>query len=463
MRLPMHAYLIYVKSSSLMRNPLFENDLLNRKQLQDFHTQFLTSSVFWFSAALAAMISVGYTKVFSFCEEWALRQDPSFLLVATPVALLGSFLIAHFFSKEAVGSGIPQIIASMKLSENPDSPILARLLGFKMLVAKIFGSCLVALGGGVTGREGPTLQVSGAIFFQVHRLWPKKLPKPKLPAMVLAGGSAGLAAAFNTPLGGIVFAIEELSKSHIGLVRTSIFQAVIISGFMAQYFLGNYVFLGPTTATPVQGVFLQTILLSILIGLVGAWFSEALTKISRIRVKSSFYKKLGITILFSLLLAAWIYHFGHVAMGSGKKVLIDIIQNPVPIDNPFNAISRVFGNFLTYGAGVIGGVFAPSLASGATLAQYFSSLFGFASIKILSLTGMVAFLTAVTRSPFTATILVLEMSDTHEVILYLMLASLVSNGVARLVSKESFYERLAQVFLPEGEQSATPAPKNQNQ
>lgn len=263
--------------------PMWVSSALQHPRFQRPLEQVYINSAFWISAAIAALVSVFYTKLFAFCEAWAFSQGGSFLIWAPTTGLLLSFLVGHFFSKEALGSGIPQVIAAVEISEVPAaSPLLEKLLGFRMLLTKILGSCFCALGGGVSGREGPTLQVSASIFYMVHKIWPKALPKPRQSAMVLAGGSAGLAAAFNTPMGGIVFAIEELSKTHVSLVRTSIFQAVIISGFLAQYFLGNYVYLGSTQILVSSNIFFQTIVVSIIVGIVSAFFSNLFTELRTI-------------------------------------------------------------------------------------------------------------------------------------------------------------------------------------
>jgi H+/Cl- antiporter ClcA len=398
---------------------------------------------FWIAASVAAMVSVFYNQIFKICEDFALeRAAQPFILVTAPVALLASFLIGHYFSKEAIGSGIPQVIASIELAEK-NHPILEKLLSIKMLIAKIVGSCVVVLGGGVAGREGPTTQVSAAIFYQISRFWPKRLPRTQLPAMLLAGGAAGIASAFNTPLGGVVFAVEELSKAHVSLVRTSVFQAVIIAGILAQLFLGNYLYLGAVDfGTFPAVVLLQTILVGGLIGVAGGLFAETLYRFSLWRGTKTFRNKILITIVCGLLLSLTIWALGPSAMGAGKNVMIQLLKDPNSA-HPFLALARVLGNVLTYFAGVIGGIFAPSLSSGAALGQLLATTFGFESVKLMILVGMVAFLTGVTRTPFTSFVLVLEMSNSHEVILYLMLSSMVANVSARIINSKSFYEQAA--------------------
>ena len=417
--------------------------LLKDPRLGHVQNKIFINLPFWIAASIVALVSVFYNQIFKICEEFAIeRGDQPIILVMAPFALLISFLIGHYFSKEAIGSGIPQVIASIDLAEN-NNPVLQKLLSIKMLIAKIVGSCAVVLGGGVSGREGPTLQVSAAIFYQLSRFWPRRLPQPQLPAMLLAGGAAGIASAFNTPLGGVVFAIEELSKSHVSLVRTSVFQAVLIAGILAQLFLGNYLYLGEVDFGHFPAaVLLQTVLVAALVGIAGGLFAETLYRFSLWRGTKTLRMKIVITLVCGVLLSLTIWTFGSSTVGAGKQVMVQLLNDPTTA-SPLLSLSRILGNMFTYFGGVIGGIFAPSLSSGAALGQLLASTFGFESMKLMVLVGMVAFLTGVTRTPFTSFVLVLEMSNSHDVILYLMLSSMVANVTARIISEKGFYEQAA--------------------
>lgn len=421
--------------------------ILQDPRLLSAREKILLNLPFWLAAGMAAVVSVFYNKLFKLCEDWALAHASSPIILWTaPLAVLSSFLIGYFLSKESIGSGIPQVIATVEASSasHTQEGLLKRFLSIPMILAKITGSCLCVLGGGVTGREGPTLQVSAGIFYQFSRFWPKRFSKPQLQAMILAGGAAGLASAFNTPLGGVVFAIEELSKSHISAVRTAVFQSVIIAGILAQLFLGNYLYLGDTKfgSFPVE-VLLQTILIAGIVGIVGAGFAEALYRVTKWRGKKSFAFKITMTVICGLLLSLTIWALGPATVGAGKGFMSNLLQNPEAASSPLIPLARILGNFFTYIGGVIGGVFAPALASGAALGQFLAQIMGFASVKLMILVGMVAFLTGITRTPFTSFILVLEMSNSHDVILYLMLASVIANVCSRIVSTQGFYEQAA--------------------
>lgn len=427
--------------------PITPHRILQDPRILSAREKILLNLPFWIAAGFAAIVSVFYNKLFKVCEDWALdHAATSTILWTAPLAVVVSFLIGYFFSKESIGSGIPQVIAAVEASSpsHTHENVLKKFLSIPMIFAKIAGSCLCVLGGGVTGREGPTLQVSAGIFYQFSKYWPKRFSKPQLQAMILAGGAAGLASAFNTPLGGIVFAIEELSKSHISKIRTAVFQSVIIAGILAQLFLGNYLYLGDFKfgSFPVEAL-MQTILIASIVGVVGSAFAEALYRVTKWRGKKSFPFKLTMTVLCGLMLSLTIWVLGPATVGAGKGFMTNLLQNPEAATTPLIPLARIFGNFFTYIGGVIGGVFAPALASGAALGQLLAQVMGFASVKLMVLVGMVAFLTGITRTPFTSFILVLEMSNSHEVILYLMLASVIANVCSRVVSAQGFYEQAA--------------------
>ena len=119
-----------------------------------------------------------------------------------------------------------------------------RFLNLRIIIVKIASSIAMILGGGAIGREGPTLQIAGSIYRTVHKLLPPFWPKVSRKVMMVTGGAAGLSAAFNTPLGGIVFAIEELTRTHIAKFRTAVLSSVILSGMTAQWLLGPYLLYG---------------------------------------------------------------------------------------------------------------------------------------------------------------------------------------------------------------------------
>jgi H+/Cl- antiporter ClcA len=153
----------------------------------------------------------------------------------------------------------------------------------------------------------------------------------------------------------------------------------------------------------------------------------------------------GLLVAF---LATWI---NHDILGSGKDLMNQVLFTEQKTSSFSGVAMRILGPIIAFNTGAAGGVFAPSLAAGASIGTLISDLahLSDANANILILSGMVGFLTGVTRTPFTSAILVLEMTDRHSVIFHLMLAAMISNFAALLISKHSFYEELKKNYITE--------------
>lgn len=403
---------------------------------------------YWLAGALTAAVSVVYAKAFGWSEKLAfswVEEHPALGFLIVPSAMLLSSLMVHFLSAYAGGSGIPQLLAAIEVSDKPN-PLVDKILNLRMLAVKFVGSCISVAGGGVTGREGPTLQISASVFYNVQKLWTRLNLKftPDLQSMILAGGAAGLASAFNTPLGGIIFAIEELAKVHISTIRTYTFHAVIIAGFLTQAILGNYLYFGKFEIGAQSAYELMPLVLAAgCIGLLGGFLGWSIVKVADWRTQSSLQTRLTLTVVCGLGVATLIYLFGKSASGSGREVIIDLLihaQTPAEFQLGF---VRGLANFLTYSGGVVGGVFAPALSTGAGLGSWMSGFLTDSNHQVWVLMGMVAFLTGLTRAPFTSLILVLEMTDTHNVILVLMVSAIIAQSAAKIIDPVSFYEHVS--------------------
>lgn len=404
---------------------------------------------YWIAAGATALISICFAQAFRWSEEHAfewLKAHPALAFLTIPSVLLLSSWMAARWAPFASGSGIPQVMAALEIGKT-DSPALQQLIGLRVIVVKFVGACVSVIGGGATGREGPTLQVAAGVFYAIEKRW-RKFAKLDPQSMILAGSAAGLASAFNTPLGGVIFAVEELAKVHISHVRTAVFHSVLIAGILTQAVLGNYLYLGRVTLE--SGPLINKIYLALVmafIGGVGAVFSLGLVRVGDWRAKLNLRWKSVFAVVCGLLLATLFYFVGLNAIGSGREVIVHLLTQAgehVPLSLAF---TRMLANFLTYITGAIGGVFAPALSVGAALGGWSAQLFEGVNSQIWVLGGMVAFLTGVTRSPFTSMILVLEMTDSHGVILDLMMAAIFAQGFAKLVDPVSFYEHMSHRML----------------
>lgn len=400
---------------------------------------------FWIASVLVGLISVGYEKLFELAETASIKvfeYNPYLIFITAPVFMLLSWFLVQRYEKNAAGSGIPQLMASVSMAGTKNGLLVDKLLNLKTIVVKILSSLVMLLGGGAIGREGPMLQISGSIFETVYRLIPESWPKVSQKVMLITGGASGLAAAFNTPLGGIVYVVEGLTKSHIGKFRTAVFGAVIISGLTAQLFLGSYLFLGFPKIDKLPFISLFWVAgFAFISGYLGSVFTKGIDEVTKLRKK---LKKVKHTLLFllgiSLLFATMVFFTGSFSMGTGKHLINEVLFTNE--DLPwFTFPARMLGSLLSFCIGGAGGVFSACLASGAALGHFLVNALslGQENHNLMVLVCMIGFLTGVTRTPFTASILVLEMTDRHSAIFYFLLAGMVANVAANLISTQSFY------------------------
>jgi H+/Cl- antiporter ClcA len=434
-------------------------------------TNALQAIPFWIASLLTGIIAVGYTKLFGLAEialQKIIQWQHWALFILTPISFFLAWLIVQHFAPNAKGSGIPQVMAAIDLATPKYDHKLPKLLSIRIALTKIASSTMMVLGGGAIGREGPTIQIAGSIFSFVHKLIPKSWPRLSNQSFLLTGAAAGLAAAFNTPLGGIVFAVEELAKIHIRHFRTPLFTAVIIAGLTAQAILGPYLYLGyPNVSKHDVYIFFGVAGTAIVSGILGSIMCRMILRILRWKKKFSKTKSILFVLCAGLLLAGIAFFLNDAIVGSGKDLMNHVLFTNDKTALWHTVIVRIFGPILCFNTGAAGGVFAPSLAAGASIGAFISDVSNLAgaNANLLILSGMVGFLTGVTRTPFTSAILVLEMTDRHSVIFHLMIAALLSNIAALLIDKHSFYEQLKKGYIEEivienNEQKSQPSPSS---
>lgn len=410
---------------------------------------------------MAGVVAVAYARAFAILEEHfqtLAAQSPWVVVIACPLAFFISCALVFLFSREASGSGIPQLMAAT--APGSGKAMVNRLLSTRAAVVKVLSSCVLVAGGGAIGREGPTLQISGAIFRAVQARLPRFWPRVPTSSMLLAGGAAGLAAAFNTPLGGIVYAIEELARTHLASFRSGVLHAVLVAGLVAQLILGPYLYLG----LPHIGVWANAdlpwcALLGGGTGLAGALWARGLFSVVRYRNRlRDARSEATFAVGAGLVFAALVVLTGRTTLGSGRGTIEDLLFVSQAPAGPGLLLGRLAGSFLSFAAGGAGGIFAPALASGAALASALAPAFSPIEPRLLIVLGMVGFLTGVTRTPFTSFVLVLEMTDRHSALFPMMMAAMSAYGASHLVDHESFYERVRATII-----ASEPVPKPEAQ
>ncbi|GAB1716256.1 MAG: chloride channel protein [Nitrobacter sp.] len=371
-------------------------------------------------------------------EKWRYAS-----FVVTPLGFVLSVFLTLRFFPNSQGSGIPQAIAARQFE---DHEARGRLVSFRIGVGKILLTVLGLLCGASVGREGPTVQVGASIMFAIGRMSPRRQP-----GLILAGAAAGVAAAFNTPLAGIVFGIEEMSRAFE--VRTSglIIGTVIAAGLTSLALVGNYAYFGHTATTLGTGVDWMTVpICGVLGGLAGGVFSRLVILLAfglpgRF---GSLIKRHPLPFAFACGLAVAVcgYLSGDTIYGTGYAQVKHALESGTPLPESFGLL-KLLATLLSTVSGIPGGIFSPSLAAGAGLGSNVAHFFPGTPLGAILLLGMVSYFAGVVQAPITAFVIVTEMTDNHAMVVPLMAAALIAHASSRQICKEGVYHALAKVFL----------------
>lgn len=429
-------------------------DNIRNEQLKQ---NLLQAIPFWIGSVITGFFAVMYAKIFSWGENllhFILDWHDWMIFIIAPIGFVLSWWLVKEFAPNAKGSGIPQVMAAVELANPKEHKKIRSLLSLKIIVFKIISSVILVIGGGAVGREGPTIQIAGSIFRKVNEYLPDWWPKISKKNMIMTGAAAGLAAAFNTPLGGIVFAVEELSKTHINYFKTALFTAVIIAGLTAQTLAGSYLYLGyPKTNDVSLMIMFPIVLVAGVAGILASQLSVIMLKMNDWKKRNLKTDRANVIFLVgcALLIACVSFFISREVLGSGKEIMERVLYTQDKHEDWYVPILRMFGPALSFTSGGAGGIFAPALTAGASIGSVISGIIDLTpnETNVVILGGMVAFLTGITRAPFTSAIIVLEMTDRHSLIFHLMLGGMVSSIASILVSRHSLYDVLKINFLQE--------------
>ena len=408
-----------------------------------------TRLTLWGAATLAGLVVVMFARLADLAlAQFAVQtaQRPWLPFLYTPlVGMLVVWLTTRFF-QGAQGSGIPQVIAATRLVHQ-GKPV-ERLVSLRIAFGKIGLGALALTGGFSAGREGPSVQVAASIMHFCHRYLPNaRIIRPE--DLVLAGGAAGIAAAFNTPLAGIAFAVEELGRKLETRTSGVLLSTIILSGMVGIALEGNYNYFGHFNVGEINLDLVGPVLASgIGCGALGGLFSRMLLWPQRYQRFVLWEWRRVHPVWFAgacgLIVAVLGWVSGGMSFGSGYGITSQVIAADVAM--PWHApITRFLATVVTYFSGIPGGIFAPSLAVGAALGSNAADLFSLAAQPIIALC-MVGFLAAVTQSPITSAIIVMEMIDSHGMVISLMAVALLAKTVSARMGPE-LYQQLAKGFL----------------
>jgi H+/Cl- antiporter ClcA len=361
-------------------------------------------------------------------------------LLVTPLGVLAIALATRRFTPEGRGSGIPQVIAAAEQPRNS----LRSLISLRIGISKLLMTAAGLFVGASVGREGPTVQVAAATMARVHRFF----RVPITSGVIIAGGAAGVAAAFNTPLAGVVFAIEELANAFEQRVTLLVMTAIVISGIVSLGLAGDYVYFGTMAQTLGLG---RTLLIAPVAGLVGGLAGGLF---ARMVLAMTYNRRRYIGPLAEMpLVWALLCGFGIAVIGvatgltwgTGYTAAKAIIEGaPAPW---WFGPGKFAATLLSTVAGLPGGIFSPSLATGAGVGNLLCLLFPDDPRGAVVLLGMIAYFTGVVRAPLTAVIIIVEATASRGMILPLFASALIADASARLVCKDKLYHALSREFV----------------
>jgi CIC family chloride channel protein len=382
----------------------------------------------WLIKAFQSFFIDGGSGVLSFLGDYYI------ILIPAAGGLLVGLLI-HYLAREAKGHGVPEVMEAVALRGGRIRPRVA--------LVKILASSICIGSGGSVGREGPIVQIGSTIGSTLGQWF--KLPDETIRVLVACGAAGGIAATFNAPIAGVFFALEVI----LGRVVTRRFGYVVISAvvadFLAQVFLGNTrAFSIPAFGIVSSWEFGFYVILGVLAALVAQAFISLLYRSEDFfdSLKFPEYIKpvlgglaVGAIGLYSLNLLGVGYEGINQAL-SGNLTLWVLLA--------FLAL-KVIATSFTLGSGGSGGIFAPSLFMGAMLGTALGSVFNdffptiTAPASAYGIVGMAAVFAGAARAPFSAILIIFELTGNYAIILPLMTAVVISTLLSRAMRRENIY------------------------
>ena len=367
---------------------------------------------------------------------------------AIPLWFLVLFIIAYIVGKlidkepYISGSGIPQIKAIIGgyIKNRPLSTI----------INKFIGGTLSILSGLSLGREGPSVQLGACTGDLISKFFNSSRLQRRL--LISSGASAGLSAAFNAPLSGVLFSLEEIYKYFSPLVLISTITSAVAADFISKQFFGLKPIFNFTTSSvmPLSNYWLL-IILGILLGVFGSYYNYLTLK------TQDLYSKLkcstSIKLMIPFLLAGILGLLFPVVLCGGHAIVEELTLTSALSLILLMLVAKFLFSIISFGSGAPGGIFFPLLIIGGT----FGAVFGYISINYLGISSelfnnfiiisMAGYFTAIVRAPITGIILITEMTGSFSNLLSLSIVSIISYIIADALKSEPIYDSLLKNLL----------------
>jgi len=362
-----------------------------------------------------------------------------FFLAVTAIAVALAVFLVRRFSPQASGSGIPHLKAVLhRLSPMP---------GLSLVAVKFFGGLTAIASGLALGREGPTIQMGGALGRLVSKWWPSSAHERQV--LIAAGAGGGLAAAFNAPLAGLIFVLEEIQKNFAPGVFTATFLASVTADAVSRVLFGQSAVFHTShiSAPPVAAVPLFA-LLGAAAGLLAVAFNRGLLWTLDLYGRAGPRYRVALGGLAGACVGAIAWFVPSLAGGGGLLVDHALAGQGVVTFLLLSLVARFVMTLGSYGTGTPGGIFAPllvlgaqgGLAVGLATAAVAPGLAG--EPRAWAVAGMAALFSGTVRAPLTGIVLMLEMTESYSLMLPLLAASFGAQWMADLLRDPPIYDSL---------------------
>ncbi|WP_231732249.1 chloride channel protein [Caulobacter sp. CCH9-E1] len=403
------------------------------------------------AAVGAGAAAVGFAKLCDAAMEAHARLlsgrswlGPLLLVVGLPLCVA----LTRRLAPAAAGSGIPQVIAAGEIGRGRDSggeKIHDERVSIRTAMIKVALAALLLLCGGSIGREGPTVQVVAAVMVFLTG-WLRGGPGRR--TLLIAGGAAGVSAAFNTPIAGIVFAVEELARGFDKRANTVVILSVVSAGVAAYALGGNYAYFGDMSGSAGWNAWVSAALIGVGSGLMGGLFSRLMAAVlvgdNPVRRWKDGRPIIFATVCGGVAAAAALLSGGG-AYGAGyaeaKSLLFGKFASGWGL-----AVGKWIATLAAAVSGAPGGIFAPSLATGAGLGALFSHMAPWAGSREAVTLGMAGYLAGVVQAPLTSAVILMEMTRDPGLVGPLLLCTLVARRCSEAIAPVPLYHALARAW-----------------
>ncbi len=402
----------------------------------------LVGAVAGVTALLFRMALTGAAALRNGFLQWTHRMPAAgwmYPILLTTITTVTAVMVTRRFAPEASGSGIPHLEAVVRR--------FREMKWKRVLPVKFFGG-IIAIGGGLAlGREGPTVQMGGAIGDALSR--PLKASERDRLTLITVGAGGGLAAAFNAPFSGVIFVLEEIRGDFHPVVFSSALVAAITANVAARMGSNQFpIFTVPSYPTPPLPSLILFALLGAVAGLLGILFNRTLLAVAESYRRLP--RRLNLLVIASTgALVGLVGWFSPEMLGAGDSVIESALHGDMSTAAiPVFLIGRYLLTMISYGTGAPGGIFAPLLVIGSLIGlavgQGVHSLFPSVvqSAGAFAVVGMAAYFTGIVRAPLTGIMLIVEMTGSYALMLPLLVACFCAYAVAESLNVLPIYEEL---------------------